>query len=552
MVMVASSKKHGDKSYRAGRTPKNSIKADVIILGCSLPGIVTAHKLKKKFGDTMDIMVLDLSTTIRQISKKNVAFDAEHMNQEQDDAEVTTTVTQQNIHRTKFFLTKYALDFNIPIPTAILGQKIDETDIKIFQHVNGDCVNLNSNYNDYEYLNFLERFELKQYQRLLDDSMQSFFKTNAAPSAKDKKSLLYYDQTSMEKHLSGELFFATSREIMRTTVRLVCGASPKDVSVLFFLHQCYRTRSCTNHLDGDNARLREKLLGYCRKRLATKLLQSTADITLRAKPITEIRTYSNEEVILETVLGETNYICNLLAMALSPEQLKEITVETKLMSENEVTATERMMKGRIKSFLIQYETNIWRNRGFSGDIVSVRGPIMWAIERPRLSVTGATEKYASLMGYLNVKNFETNYKGQVVEQLVSLFGEEARSPILYSEKNVNDILVPGLGDYLQLYRMTVKHSSQYLVWAALDIFADGDVAAAIEAGHRAYLHLISLLRPQSKNFDDVVMGEWPSPLQEWPLTRAVRTTSIIGCVQYLIYGAAFVYGVHLLRSYFRK
>lgn len=549
--MVTSSKKL-DKPHKSSRTPKNSIKADIIILGCSLPGIVTAHKLKKKFGDTMDIMVLDLSTPLRQMSKGNVGFHADHFNPEQDENEVTTTVTQQNIHRTKFFLTKYALDFNIPIPTAILGQRIDESDIKIFQHVNGVCVNLNSNYHDFEYLNFLERFELKQYQRLLDDSMKYLFKANAALTSLDQRSLLYYDKTSMEKHISSELFFTTSREIMRTTVRLVCGAPPKNVSVLFFLHQCHRTRSSTNHLDGDNARIREKLLGYCRKRLATKLLQSTADITLRAKPIAEIRIYSNEEVILETMLGETNYICNLLAMALSPAELHEITVETKLMSENEVTITERMMKGRIKSFLIQYETNIWRNRGYSGDIVSVRGPIMWAIERPRLAVTGATEKYASLIGYLNVQNFEICYKEQVVEQLVSLFGEEARNPASYSEKNVNDILVPGLGDYLKLYRMTVKHTSKYLVWAAFDIFADGDLAAAIEAGHRAYLHLISLLRPQSKNFEDVVLGEWPHTLDESPVTRFIRTTSIMGTVHYLIYGAALVYGIHLLRSYFRR
>lgn len=549
--MVTSSTKV-DKTYRPNRSLKNSIKADIIILGCSLPGIVTAHKLKKKFGDTMDIMVLDLSTTIRQISKGNVAFDAGHVTPEQNDTEVGNTVIQQNTHLTNFFLTKYALDFNIPIPTALLGQRIDEPDIKIFQHLNGLCVNLNSSYHDFEYLNFLERFELKQYQRLLDDSMHALFKINPAPTASEQKLLLYYDQTSMEKHLSAGLLFATSKEIMRTTVRLVCGASPKHVSVLFFLHQCYSTSSCTNHLDGDNVRIREKLLGYCRKRLATKLLQSTEDITLKPKPITEIRTYSNQEVILETMLGETNYICNLLAMALSPEQLNEITVETRLMSENEVTITERMMKGWIKSFLIQYETNIWRKHGYSGDIVSVRGPIIWATERPRLSGTGATEKYATLMGYLDVKNLETNYKDGVVEQLVLLFGEEARNPVLYSEKNVNDILVPRLGDYLKLYRMTRQHSSKYLVWAALDIFADGDVAGAIEAGHRAYLHLISLLRPQSKNFEDVVLGQWPSTLLEWRLIRTIRTTSLIGAVQYLIYGTAVLYGLHLLRSFFRR
>lgn len=551
MVMVSSSKK-GEKPHRPSWTPKNSIKADVIILGCSLPGIVTAHKLKMKFGDTMDIMVLDLSTTMKQISKGNVAFYTEHINLKEDDSDIITTVTQQNVHRTKYFLTKHALDLNIPIPTAILGRRADDQDFKVFQHSNGSFDELKSSYHDFDYLNFLQRFELNQYQRFLDESMRNLFKTHTSPTVLDQKSLLYYDQTSMEKHLSGALLFPISKEIMRNTVKLVCGASSKHVSVLFFLHQCYRTRSCTNHLDGANARIREKLLGFCRKRISTSLLQSTADITLRAKPITEIRTHANEEVVLETMLGETNYICNLLALALSPEQLNEIRVEKKLISEKEVTIIERLMQGRLKRFLVQYEINIWRNRGYSGDIVSVRGPIIWAIERPRMSGTGAKEKYATLTGYLNVKDFDRSYKKDVLEQLVSLYGEEARDPVSYSEKNINDILVPGLGDYVNFYRMTGEQNSKYVVWAAFDVFADGDMAAAIEAGHRAYLHLSSMLRPQAENFEDVVMGEWPSTLPEWPLTRAARTTGIIGAFQYLFYGVALVYGIRLLRAYFRR
>ncbi|KAG6441912.1 uncharacterized protein LOC115448572 [Manduca sexta] len=542
-----------DKPF-SGKGTKKSIKADIIILGCTLPGIVTAHKLKRRFGNTMDIVVLDLVGPQRSASKCNVAFqalddetDKENNPDSQDD---TTRQLVNNV--AKYYLAKYAKEFSIPLPEVIITpEKVRSPLSKLFQHRNGQTVECAKDFHDFDYLSFVERFEMRQYQTLLDQSMKNLFQTRA-DTKYERMRLHYYDQTTMEKHICDALLFSTSREIMRNTVRLVCGAPASSVSVLFYLHQCHRTCGARNHLDGDNTKFREKLLGYCRKRLANKLQQSIADITLSAKSITEIRTYSDEQVVLETMKGETNYVCNLLAMALRPDQLNTIQVEGQLLSEQQADLTGSMKPGRAKKFAIQYEENFWRKQGYSGDILSIRGPIIWAMEKPRMSGTGSSERYFSLIGYLKVRDDNIDSQEAVIEQLIKLFGDEAATPVSYKERDVADLFIPRCGDFVALKTMTRDSTPKYLEWGALDIFADGDVAAALEAGHTAYLNLLTCLRPQAMTFEDLSTAEWPIVLNEKPLKRWLAHINVISTMHFVVFTAALCIGVRLLRSYIRK
>lgn len=565
-----------------GNSGKTSIKADVIVLGCTLPGIVTAHKLKRKFGNTMDIMVLDFPGTIKPTSKGNVAF------HEKEDTEFDIdnipkfdyTARQLLDNVARYYLVQYAKELKLPLPKAIINPGLTtpeesrqnsrewkpavkplEIEVmaevklplqKLFQYPNGNTVELINEFHDFEYLNFLEKFELNQYQSFLDKSMKELFQTHKINLEEERKRLMYYDRTTMEKNICETLLFSTSREIMRITVRLVCGAPANTVSLLFYLHQCYRTSSASNHLGGLNTRFREKLLGYCRKRLANKLQQSIADITLQSKSIKEIRTYS-EQVILETIKGETTYICNLLAMALRPDQLHNIQVEDQLMSKKTAELTKAMTPGLAKKFSIKYNNNFWSALGYSGDIFSMRGPIIWAMERPRnMSDTGSLEKYSCLMGYLMVEDNKEDSKQAVLDQLVNLFGMAAANPVNYTESIIADIYVPRCGDYIALRKLTTEGSPKFLEWGALDIFADGDVAAALEAGHTAYLHLLGCLRPQAQTYDDIIASDWPTFLSENPINRWMSQINVISTIKITICTAAMLIGVKLLRSYMNK
>ncbi|XP_059056294.1 uncharacterized protein LOC131850136 [Achroia grisella] len=540
--------------HRPSKNNKKSIKADVIILGCSLPGIVTAHKLKRKFGDTMAIVVLDLVGPSRTPSKCNVAF-LEDFDDDTTELEEDNTVKQVADNVARHYITMYSKDFNIPLPDAILMPENTKTKLsKLFQHLNGSTVECLSDYHDFDYLNIMERFELNQYQALLDQSVIDVFQTNRSDTKINRKRLLYYDKTTMERHICDALLFSTSREIMRTIVRLVCGAPPDTISVLFYLHQCYRTSSTRNHLDGDNTRFREKLLGYCRQRLSSKLQKSIADITMPTKSIKEIRTYSDEQVILETMKGDTNYVCNLLAMALRPDQLLKIKFEDQLLTKEQASITSQMSEGRAKKFLIQYEQNIWRPQGYSGDILSIQGPIIWAMEKPKLSTTGSTDKYAAIVGYLMVRDSDDDddSKDAVIAQLVKLFGEEAANPVNYKETNIADVFVPRCGDYVALRKFTSGGRTGFLEWGALDIFADGDVAASLEAGHTAYLHLLSCLRPQAQTYEDVSTAEWPTLLRHGPFERWLAEINCKSGIHFFVYTAAICIGLHLIRAYMRK
>ncbi|CAH2227838.1 probable flavin-containing monoamine oxidase A [Pararge aegeria] len=528
------------------------IKADVIILGCSLPGIVTAHKLKKKFGNTVDIVVLDLTGSVASGSKCNVTFQEEEGENEDFVHKGTAKELIDNVGR--HFIAVYAKEFNIPVPDAIITPEKGKTALnKLFEYKTGDTVDCKQDFHDFDYLNIFENFELNQYQTLLDQYMRELFQANNIENVSERHQLMYFDQTTMEQHICNALIFANSKDIMRNIVRVVCGAPASVVSLLFYLHQCYRTSSARNHLDGNNTKLREKLLGYCRKRIASKLQKSVANITMPAKPIKKISTYSDEQVILRTFKGDTNYVCSLLAMAMKPDELRHIEVESQLLYNSEVEITAAMKQGKAKKFLIQYEDCFWQRYGYSGDILSVRGPIIWAMERPTMSATGSLEKYAALIGYLTLKeNDDEDSREAVIKQLVRLFGADAASPVSYRETDIADIYVPRCGDFIGLRRLTRKFQPGYLEWGALDIFGDGDVAAALEAGHTAYLHLMSCLRPQALTYEEISAVEWPTILSEGPLRKWLAQFTIKSSLRLAAYTAATYVVLRLLRSYIRK
>lgn len=527
------------------------IKADVIVLGCSLPGIVTAHKLKKKFGNTMDIVVLDLAGRQTNVSKCNVAFQEE--NEEEDECDDTGESKVFTDSITKRYLSLYAADFNIPLPDAIMApEKVRSPLNKLFEHSNGTTVECFTDFHDFNYLNILEKFELNQYQNLLNEYMKDLFQQNNTDNDSNRKRLLYYDHTTMEAHICSSLLFSNSRELMRNTVRLVCGTSADNISVLFYLHQCHRSNNSRNLLDGDNTKLREKLIGYCRKRLAAKLQKSVASITLTAKSINKISSYSDEQVILKTIKGDTNYVCNLLAMAVKPDELHNIEVEAQLLSDQIMNITASMKQGVAKKFLVQYEEHFWRREGYSGDILSVRGPILWATERPIVSSKGSLERYAALIGYLRVKEPGGDSREAVLKQLVRLFGNEAAEPIGYRETIIADTYIPRCGDFVALRRLTRQSRPKFLEWSALDIFGDGDVASALEAGHMAYVHLLGCLRPQAQSYDDLSTTEWPTNLGYSPIRKLLSQLTITTSLRYMAYTAAAYVGFRLMQSRLRN
>lgn len=527
------------------------IEADIIVLGCSLPGIVTAYKLKRKFGDTMDIVVIDLSSPARGKSKCDLVafFDDD----DKSDGDETPQELVENF--TRRYLLMHAKEFNIVIPDAILTPSPLRSLNKLFEYTNGSTVICSNNFHDFDYLCALERFELNQYQRQIDESMKDLFRAPDYCSQSERQKLLYYDQTSMESHIRGSLLFPTSREIMRNMVRLVCGVAPDAVSLLFYLHQCYRNYSCRDYVDGDNTRFREKLLGYCRKRLAHQLQRGVADITLRVKSIKGIRTCSQEQVVLETMKGESNYVCKLLAMALQPDEVSEIEMEPVLLPERESRTIESMTPGRVKKFTVQYETDFWRAQGYSGEILSIRGPIVWAMERPAMTATGREKRYSYLVGYLKATRCDGDKRDsrrEVTEQLVKLFGAHAADQVSYAESNIEDVFVPKCGDYVALRRWTAVESSNNVEWAAMDMYRDGDVAAALEAGHVAYLKVSSALRPQAQSFEDVSAAENRTDISSNLVNRTLAQVNIVQSLSFVAYTTALYVGIRLLKSYIRQ
>ncbi|GBO98923.1 Probable flavin-containing monoamine oxidase A [Eumeta japonica] len=536
------------KSLSVDETDTNNIEADVIVLGRSLPGVVVAHRLRQKFGDTMDIKLLDLSGVVDNYSSRNVTFQVPlgEDDRQRESLDAADVYIGNVAHR---YIMHYMTEFNIPIPETLFRTEVSDPPQKMYQYRDGRVVTSPNDYHEFSFLNFFQRLELNNYQSSLDRRMSELFRGRREDDA-DSRTLRYYDRTSMESDLVSFLLLSESRDVMRLVVRTVCGASAHSVSLLFYLHQCYRNGGSRNYVGGANTSLREKLLGYCRKRLTRKLQQSVEDITFLVKPIKTIRTYSDEQVIVETTKGDYNYVCNQLAMAVRPEELSKISFEERLLSNlwEAVESARGLRPRQTKKFQVKYAEKFWRQRGFSGEILSVRGPILWAIEKPVYSTTGSLEKYSTLVGFLEADDEdEANSREAVLAQLVELFGAQAASPTEYRETEVEGF-VPRCEDYVAL-RSLARTSSALVVWGALDLFADGDLAAALEAGHSAYVRLVLSMRPQAQDFDDLSAMQWRRVLPDTSFVTWFNTLSYNDGFRYVMYCGALYLGYRVFRKY---
>ena len=101
-------------------------------------------------------------------------------------------------------------------------------------------------------------------------------------------------------------------------------------------------------------------------------------------------------------------------------------------------------------------------------------------------------------------------------------------------------------------KLTLQPKPKYVEWGALDIFADGDVAAALEAGHTAFIHLVSSLRPQAQTYEDMSVIEWPIILNENPFQQILSQVTITSSLRLLVYSAAAFLGIQIIKSYMRS
>ncbi len=180
---------------------------------------------------------------------------------------------------------------------------------------------------------------------------------------------------------------------------------------------------------------------------------------------------------------------------------------------NELNSLATWMAGHAKAVCI-YEYAFWREAGFSGDVISQRGPLA-EIHDASLSgdasqlgdASSPDQNRHALFGFFATPPTERNndlveIKQSIIQQLVRLFGEKAQNPldILYQDWARNPFVATEFDQHIANYHSLSSQSTieevgwgQRLIWSGTEA-AQGQIRGYIEGAIAASQNALKAIR----------------------------------------------------------
>lgn len=306
----------------------------------------------------------------------------------------------------------------------------------------------------------------------------------------------YLEQQAWTEELKGE---------MGMCIRSVFGIEPAQMSFLFFLMYTAAAGGLMALLESTSGGAQEfKIKGGTQQlseRLADRLGWKNVQLGSAVKAIWQDAEWAR-------VMTATNtFLCRAVINTCPPHLAAKIQYQPALPSQREFL-TQNMPVGHMIKFLITYPTAFWREKGFSGEIVTGS-----STECPFCVTFDATSPNgnAALVGFI-AGELATRWspvegaerRRAVVSSLVKYLGPEAESFIHYEEKDwakedysggcpVN-VMAPGLLTY---YHPSLRKPCGRIHWAGTETATQwcGYMSGAIQSGHRAALEVLAELCP---------------------------------------------------------
>lgn len=242
----------------------------------------------------------------------------------------------------------------------------------------------------------------------------------ASPSARD------VDRISLGQWRAQTLPPGPGREVFDLAMRIVFGAEPEEVSLLYALNYAKSAGGLMPLVEVEDGAQQDRFVtgaASLSERLAAGL-----DVRLDT-PVERIEQHA-DHVVVQGV--EARFV----VVAVPPPLARRIAWEPPRPAAREQLAQRSPMGATIKVFAF-YETAFWRDQGLSGEAISDTEPACFAIDASQ-----ADGSHPALLSFLvgsSARRWgqETPEVRQaaVLEQLARWFGPAARSPIAVREKD---------------------------------------------------------------------------------------------------------------------
>ncbi len=180
------------------------------------------------------------------------------------------------------------------------------------------------------------------------------------------------DGITVAQWMADNAYTQTAVDLMTCSVRAVFGADPGEISMLFLLNytaQGDTIEMLTNTKDGAQDAV---IIGGSQQ-MSLKLAASLGDRVRVNDAVVHV--LHEENAVLVTTQSGRQYRAAKLVIAMPPGSANRIDHVPPL-PEQRRDLQNRAPMGRYYKVIATYDRPIWRERGFSGEVASVRGPII--------------------------------------------------------------------------------------------------------------------------------------------------------------------------------
>lgn len=223
-----------------------------------------------------------------------------------------------------------------------------------------------------------------------------------------------------------------ARDVIGAALRTVFGAEPAQVSALY-LYFYLRAGGGLFNLVGVKGGAQERRFVRGAQSLSRELASRLDDRVRLSSPVLGLRQLDNT-VEVETTAQRLE--ARFVVVAVPPPLRNKIRFQPELPPEH-AELWARMPMGATIKVLALYPTPFWRERGLSGEAVFAKGPLSVAFDN-----TSHDRRQAALVGFVVgddarrlAERAPDARRELVLESLARAFGPDARSPVEYVEQD---------------------------------------------------------------------------------------------------------------------
>lgn len=234
---------------------------------------------------------------------------------------------------------------------------------------------------------------------------------------------LEWDSMNLEVWERQNMKSEVAINLLNFIIRTVFAVEPSQVSFLFFL---FFLRSgfgynCLSDIRGGAQQ--ERVVGGTQS-ISLALAQVLGSKILLNAPVRKIEQWAGG-VVVHSDLGvhRSKYV----VVAVPPVVAGSIQHSPPLPAMRD-QLTQRMPMGCVIKCYALYDRPFWREKGFSGEVLTTSSPLCLYYDATNYRGSAALVGFTAGDGAVNWSGREAELKAAIIEQVVSLFGEEGRRP----------------------------------------------------------------------------------------------------------------------------